>query len=721
MQIERAELLSSQGLGRQSFSFKPDRLNLLSTNEEKKKADLFSAIALVFCGGNQDKHGNMANNLKEGSLELTVEGKKLFLRRNFESNLLEFKSDENLKIASTSELLSGISKDMFNSLFLVGQDNGGMDNFVDRARLLSLLGQIASLSEHSINVEKSVRLVEEKLEKYPFLSKVYKIDDLIGGLTRGKVVLEERLLQLEHERKSASVHINELNELEQELAQARRTKTRTGYFQLCLETAELDSAIMKVQERMLHQAELKHELATLGDLGAFPISALRKVQELWTMRQSRINDRDRLDEDICASNKERERVAASYAKEAEGLGQLLTEDAQQLYGLAKILTAAQEDLERLNLERTQEMRRLKEVGVDFDSISLVRKVILTMEPCDLEEANKLSDEVKSPKGKLASVVALSETISNQLKVHTEEIAKFNKVARQVKNVLAFIISCSTLLGLAAFVIHPQIFGMFSPIFLPCLVLVLMICLIALSILPRMQARKHSDFEAYAERIMEEQNKIGAEELALSGSFGAIQERAKEIASKYGLSSSADLFKKLQVYSSFSARLKGLDVLDHMLATREKQLNDIANEAMTYFERIKRKPAQVTPAAISGLASEVLRYKEGLWELERGSAVLNHRISERRFLEGEIAELDSVLETLFFEARLLQPKNLEASFAEFDQKSLAYRKWESLSLELQNMEKNLSAEILEHDLSTMLQKLQCRRTEAWSKMQVKSCT
>src|SRR5271156_5563234 len=136
MLIDRAEFLSSQGLGRQSFDFRPDRLNLLSTDEDQKKADLFSSIALVFWGRNPGTNGAASSNLKEGTIELEVEGKKLVLLRNFESNLFELKSeDEDSKFASTSDLLSGISKDMFNSLFLVGQEEGGTANFVDRTTL----------------------------------------------------------------------------------------------------------------------------------------------------------------------------------------------------------------------------------------------------------------------------------------------------------------------------------------------------------------------------------------------------------------------------------------------------------------------------------------------------------------------------------------------------------------------------------------------------------
>jgi hypothetical protein len=713
MLIERAGFSSQQAGAGLSFDFKPDRLNLFSTDEDQKKADLFSSISFVLWGAGENAAETAA--LREASIELEVNGKKLILKRDAQSNLLEIVSDEDLKITTVNDLFSGISKDLFNSFFLIGQDEGGSAKSVDRSSLISLLGQFAGLSEHSLNIEKAVKVVEDRLERYPFHGRAYRMDDLIGGLTRGKIVLEERLLQLERERKDAALHIAELGVLESELALARRTKKREEYFQLCLETAELDSRIMKVQQRLLYEAELKRELANLGDFSDFPIVALRKVQELWTMRQSRTSDLERLLEDIAGSQKETDIVEESLNKEAEGLEQFLIEDAQQLYGLGKIFATAQQELVQLRLDRTKEMRRLKDEGVDFDSISLVRKFILTMDPADLGEANKLSHDVKRQKDKLANLVALSENTSNQLKVISAETALFNAKARSVKDVLVlFFVAVSTIfivISLTAAAGGEMVHLLRGFLFASC-----GLSALALVCLPRVHASMRSDFEAKVEGIVDQQNKFGAQELAMSDNVAVIQERGEKIAKKYKLVTSAELFKKLHLYDSYSARLKQLDVLDHLLSTREQQLSALQDDAMAYFDKISRKLVQVTPAAINGLASEILRSKEGSRELERSSAVLSHKLSERRFLEGEIQELDGVLKDLFKKAQLSNPEKLEESFAEFEKKSQDYAKWEKLTLELKSMEKNIGAELLEQDLATVLNRLQHKRTDAWNKMQ-----
>ena len=716
MLIERAEFLSRQASGLQSFNFKPDRLNLLSTDEDQKKSCLFSSISFVLWGkGAQDAEA-AAGSLERGTIELETDGKKVTLIRDFNSNQLELKADESLKAAVPADLFSGVSKDIYQSLFLVGQDEGSSSRFVDRGTLLSFLGQFADVSENSLNIEKSVKLVEEKLDRYPFHGKTYRVVDLVVGLTRGKTVLEERLVNLERERKDSCGHIAELDQLEKDLAKARRTQKREEYFQLCLETADLDARIMKVQQRLLHEAELKAELAELADLADFPINSLRKVQELWTMRQARISDRDRLSEEIAASRKELEFIEEACAKDTVGLEQFLIEDAQQLYGLATVHSSAQQEIVQLRSDRTQEMRRLKDEGVDFDSISLVRKFILSLDPPDLEEANRLAYEAKRKKDKLANLVALSENTSNQLKVVSEEIALFSGKSRRVKDVLFVLTVVSALLVTLVFLIPWQAANEMVPLVKGIFLASFGLSLAALLLLPRVHAGMCRDFEAKVDGLVEKQNKFGADELAMSDTIAFVQDNAERIAKQYGLSSTGDLFKKLQVYRSISARLKQLDVLDHMLSTREKQLASLNAEAMTYFEKIDRKLIQVTPAAVTGLASEILRHKESLRELEHSSVLHNHRIAERRFLEGEILDLDGVLRDHFRKARLLEPEKLESAFAEFEQKAQLFGKQEKLALELQSLEKSSSAEILEQDLSTLLHKLQHRRTDAWTSMQ-----
>lgn len=714
MLIERAEFQTTEKAERQRFEFKAGSLNLFSTDEDRAKSDLFSAISLVLWGKDERVDGVDADagDLKEGSISLNVNGKKLELSRDFVSNDLKLQSEQGAEPGGAKDLLAGISKDLFNTLFLVGQDEGGSGQLADKSKRLSLLGQFASLSEKNSNIDKAVRLVEEKLEKYPFRAKTYKIDDLIAGLSRGKVVLEERLVQLERERQAASEQIDELKLLEESLERARRTRKREEYFQLCLETAELDARIMKVQQRMLHEAEIKKELQSLGDLSYFPISAQRKVQELGAMRSSRLGDLERLDQEIAEGEKEAKLIADTFNGETPGLEKFSLEESQQLFSLASSLNTAQEELEQLTAQRSQEMRRVKDSGVDFDSISLIRKAILAMEPADVEEATQISGELKWQKEKLSSLVALSQKTGGQLKVLSEEISRFNQKSRKIKTILIGLTSVSGLAALALLVSQNAQTVIFSTIAITSFVL----SLIALLAFPPILSGLRKDLELKFEEISEQQKKFDANELELSGTVSEIQKRGDQIAKIYKFSSAAELFKKLQSYSGFSATLKQLDVLDHVLANCETQINNLNKEASTYFDRVGVSPIIMTQAAITGLASEILRHKEHSRGMERGTAILNHRKTEKRFMEDEIADIDDVLKDYFKKAKLSDLSNVDAALEEFDQKAQSFRKWESLSLELKRMEKDLTSEILEHDLSTVLYKLQHRRTDAWTTMQ-----
>ena len=712
MQINRAEFLTNEAGGPQSFEFKPMSLNLLYTEDEQKKADLFCAISMVL-RGNPDQNAAGNEGLKEGSIRIELAGKKILLKRDFESNQIEA-LNENDEETDTGDMLAGISKEMFDTLFFVGQDEGGSAHLADRSLRLSLLGQYASISEHSSNIDKAVKLVEEKLERYPFRGKTYKVDDLIAGLNRGKGMLEERLQQLEREREESALQIEELKKLEEELEQNRRTQKREEYFQLCLETAELDSRIMKVQQRLLHEAELKRELTSLADLSDFPISGQRKVQELWITRQARISDLQRHDEELLKSMKEAQVLEETRPTSGEELEQFSIEDTQQLYSIAKTMAAAQEEIEQHQLERAQEMRRVKDSGVSFDDIALLRKAVLAIDPQDLEAANKLSEDLKNQKERLQNLVELAQNSANQLKVAQGEIAAFDLKSRKTRFVLGALAGVSGIIVLAVLTFLSNTpFEVLEPIFLTTSVL----SLIALGLFPLVLSSSRKDLDSKVNFITDQQNSYDSNELGLSKKISQIQAEGDEIARKYGLSSSVDLFKKLQTYSAFAGRLKHLDVIEQMLAAREKQLVGLMKDAKEYLEKARRSTNIITPAALTVLASEILWHKESTRMMDRGNAVVTHRKSERRFLEGELADMEGVLKDYFAKAKLKDPSNLEQSFAEFEEKAKSWYKFESINHELKRMKEDVtSLNILEYDLETMLNKLQHRRTDAWTTMQ-----
>lgn len=710
MQIEKAEYLNKRSNLRRSFSFKPDKLNLLALEEDDEKSDLFESICELIWGPKQELH-NGDGNLSEACLVFQADGKTYELSRDFASNTSELKAAGSA-IASQDKLFSGITKEIFSSLFLVGEGSGAA-NLADKEMRLNLLGQFATLSEHSSDIDKAIKLIEEKIEKYPFRDKNYKIDDLISGLSRGKLILQERLTQLERERQETAIRIDELKAAQDDLSNIQRRQKREEYFQLCLETAELDARIMKVHQRLLYEAELKRDLMSLGDLASFPISGVRKVQELHTMRQARLSDLERLQEDINSGNRENDLLLETLSKESEGLDEFSIEDAQQIYGLAGNLELALEELEQLQANRTQEMRRLKDGGVDFDAISLVRKSLLLLAPADLEEANQLAQEFKWHKDKLANLMPLNENIGNKLEIVNKEISTLTTQSRKMRNVTIGICVFSAIMTIVSFVV-PQLKALdaLATIFTTSFVLSVAATVLLTPLLSNMR----KELQAKLGDIQDERTKSESTENELNTSLNKIQSRADELSKKYKFNSSADLFKKIQSYSNVSARLKQLDVLDQMIISREQQIENINKEAMSFFQRAKQSLLKVTPVALRSLASEILRHKENLREVERSTVVVNHRISERRFLEGEITDLDSVLRDFFNRARIEDPESIDQAYAEFEQKAQDYKKWESISQELKRLETDVTSDILEHDLATVLNKLQHKRTDAWTEMQ-----
>ncbi len=623
--------------------------------------------------------------------------------------------DERLRLNLLESIDSQLSgNELFKPFFLIEQDESLRETFVDAQQRLAVLGHLESRSETSNTIDNAIRIVTEKLDKYPFRNKQHKIEDLVTALNRGKALLQERLNQLERERIEAAVLVEELRHIEAELESIRRTQKREEYFQLCLETAELDSRIMKVQQRLLHEAELKRELQSLGNLSRFPISALRKVQELWTKRLARISDRERLFDEISAGETEIIALQSSFLAGAGAIQEFSIEDAQQLYGLAKIIESANTEVEQLQHDRAKEMRRVKEAGVDFDQIALLRKAILAMKPSDLEEAYRLQSELKSNKDTLNTAIALSKNMNDQLKTLELDLISFNGKGTRAFNAFTGLLSLSAALLVVASLSKTSEYSSILMIICGTCFVLLLAILVAL---PQLFKGVRADLSTRITTLARERDQHAENELKFSEAVAGVQQRAEHIAVSNQFKGAADMFKKLQTYAGLAAQLKQLDLFDHMLEARELQLENLLKEANEdYFKKINRRLSKITTVACTGLAGEILLHKEQHRELERNNTIIEHRRSEMRFLEGEIRDIDSMLRDFFYQAGLSDPEDLDKSYEEFESKSQNYRKWDSVTIELERMSKDLATEILENDLGTVLTKLQHRRTDAWAKMQ-----
>lgn len=655
MQINGASFAQNPGAANGSLQFSADKLNLCMIEDERQRINLLESIDLQLAGN-----------------------------------------------------------ELFKPFFLIEQDESLRETFVDAQQRLAVLGHLESRSETSNTIDNAIRIVTEKLDKYPFRNKQHKIEDLLTALNRGKALLQERLNQLERERIEAAVLVEELRRIEAELESIRRTQKREEYFQLCLETAELDSRIMKVQQRLLHEAELKRELQSLGNLSRFPISALRKVQELWTKRLARISDRDRLFDEISAGETEIIALQSSFLAGAGAIQEFSIEDAQQLYGLAKIIESANTEVEQLQHDRAKEMRRVKEAGVDFDQIALLRKAILAMKPSDLEEAYRLQSELKSNKDTLNTAIALSKNMNDQLKTLELDLISFNGKGTRAFNAFTGLLSLSAALLVVASLSKTSEYSTILMIICGTCFVLLLAILVAL---PQLFKGVRADLSTRITTLARERDQHAENELKFSEAVAGVQQRAEHIAVSNQFKGAADMFKKLQTYAGLAAQLKQLDLFDHMLEARELQLENLLKEANEdYFKKINRRLSKITTVACTGLAGEILLHKEQHRELERNNTIIEHRRSEMRFLEGEIRDIDSMLRDFFYQAGLSDPEDLDKSYEEFESKSQNYRKWDSVTIELERMSKDLATEILENDLGTVLTKLQHRRTDAWAKMQ-----
>ncbi len=717
MRIESLQFVKATDLKKERFDFSSEKLNVLITPTGFGRSMIAEAIWSILYGHENRDEKEENSRIRAGILKARVGQRSYVVSRDFADDRTSFRELNGIEaepgfphVEAPGRVLCGLGIDVFRDVCMMEErkrSDGKRLSLADR--LSSLLSRTKDSDE---GPDKGIACIEDALQNYHFKNRNCKIDDLITGLERGRLVLVERLRGLEQEKIESSERLRELTELENEIAERTQLIKREEHFQLCLAVADLDSRILNVQERLLMETELQRELQELGDLSDFPVDVVRKVDELWTKRESTLLNYARLAHDA----DEASRVSSGldlFLSEFPDLEKFVSDDAQSLYGLARTLESVQGELEELNLRQTEEMRKVKSSGMDFDKVALVRKSLLSMETHDLDEATSLAQQLKKGKQDLSDAVQVTQRVERDIAEAREELDRALKTERRWRNVLLGVIFSPLAFLLAAILGRSETWARG---FLIVVSVTVTLTAATLSILFLVLLyRNKKNLGARLERIIKEYKELSQSEVGVSSQLSEVQRRADKLAQQYEVSSGVELLKQITSYAGSSSKLKDLDLLDQIIASREKQLNKIGAEIEKHFLRAGRS-GTATPLLAVGLADDVQRYREQLREQEKVQTLLNHKKSELRFLEGEIKDIDSQLRDAFYRARLDEPEELTESIGQFREKAIGKKRYDTIHRELERRENDRTAEMLDSNLASLLEVLQEKRQEAWSRMQ-----
>lgn len=719
MRIENLQYVKSADLKKERLDFRVDKLNLVITATSVARSAVAEAICSILYGATNAAANTEPFSIRAGTLKVAVDQRKYTISRDFADGRISFRelsgvdSEVSLGTNAPGRILTGLDLEMFRDVCMVEERSRGEASVLSyQNRLSSLLYRSTEQSASDEGPDRAIACIESLLHNYQFKSRPYKIDDLIVGLERGRRVLLERLKGLEQEKHDAGEQLAQLSVLEKEITDRTKLIKLEDQFQLNAVIADVDARILVLQERLLLEAELQRELQELGDLGDFPVDVVRKVDELWAKRESTFMNYTRLARDV----DETARVVSeldAFLNEHPKLDQLVQEDAQTLYGLARTLESVKGELEELNHRRNHELQKVKESADDFEKVAEVRKCLLVMDSLDHDEATNLAQLQKKSKQELAEAVQVTQRVERDIKEAQQVYDRANKTEKQWRYWLV-VVSLSPLAFFVAAILGTHDWARNLLITISVTMMVTTILLSAFVLVLLYRTRK--DLDGRVQRLKSEYKDLSQAEMNISSQLADVQRRAERIAHKYEVSTGVELLKHVTSYAGSSAKLKDLDLLDQIVSSREKQLGKIIAEVARLSERAGRGHEEITPSSTVALADDVQRFREHIREREKTLVLLTHQKSELRFLEGEIKDIDSQLRDAFYRARLDEPEELSLSIGQFRDKAANKKRFDSLHRELEQRAEEALAESLDGDLNAVLDALQKRRQEAQGRLQ-----
>jgi DNA repair protein SbcC/Rad50 len=740
MLIERLEFIGFGNLTGQRVDFRKDKLNVLVENNEYGKSTIAEAIWAILYDYPPERYEGANKSIVtakkplsgaafKGLIDVEVGDRRLRLIRDFSERrlqILDLSKDlaraeadvtaEFMKDITPEELglkLTGLGRDLFRSTCMVGQRELDRDPFGADRNLSSLLLNIADSAGAATTAFAAINALEETLNAFPFNGSTYKMDDLVSGLARGRDLLVERIKQLESEKAGVARDIDRLAELEDRLDKKTKDVNAEEYFQLCFEAAELDSRLMKAQERKARVEELRNQTGELQYYENFPIHRVRQIDELWTKRQARIGDLNRLQAEMENRRIESQTRDLEFRERAEGLAEFTAADAQALTSLGRTLQQVSADIEEARNKREREYQRVRGSGVDFSGIGGVRKSLLTLEAKELDDAHAFHDMILAAKDRVVECERGAErarTILTEIRTNRDNLLK--TLSRGTMLTGGGAVLCALVILILMVAVHSSVSSPLIVAFGTIAVILVMGAVACMSMIPHVKQRHRAEDEEVA-RI--EDHKQSAAAADMQAKIRNLEARMEELARKAGVKSGQDLVKCIQEYATSAAQLKDLDLLEQMVASREAHAQSLAAEVKGYFQKAGRHIDNVTARSALELADAVNRYLDDARRAQSSSELLDHRFSELRFLEDEIRDLDALLFDHFSKADL-KFENIEQGYQLLGEAVTQYRRWEAAAIELNRFEQDTTSDMTPDELPKIIERLENKRRDIWGRMQ-----
>jgi hypothetical protein len=740
MWIERLEFIGFGNLTGQRIEFARNKLSIVVQPNEYGKSTMSEAMwAMLFDypewnmaqGGSRPgfERKPLSGAAFKAVLDLDMSDRHMRLIRNF--------ADRNLKVLDLSKdlgkanaditaefgesvngeefgrRLTGLTRKLFRSCCVLGQRELDRRPFAGDRMLSSLLLNIADSGGNSFNVLDAIARLEDTLESFPFRGKKHHSADLIEQLESQRDNLADNLRRLESERDSCDREVERLLEIEQRLQSLSRKLAIDEYFQLFLELADVDSRLSRAQEKSLRIGEMQMLIQGYAKYEHFPIDRQKDIEELWIGRQARLSDLRRMETEVKSKSVETQIRDLEMRERSEGLEMFNVEEGQLLSTLARTFKEVSVDLQETRSRRDEEQQRVLRAGVDLDKLTDIRVALLSLEPKELDDAHALYEWMGSTRDRAAEA---QRTLERSALVVKDIADQREGMVRVVQKIF-----WPSLVFAALFLfVFIYLMGIQHMAFTETPVTLVFTCYIFLLFSAgcsyfgsqRIRTAFRIKDESVARSEEYRQNSALQE---LEGKIAGIEGKLEALARKAGLPSGSQLVKNMQEYAVSAAQLKELDLMDHMILSKEAHAAQLKQQIGDFFRRANRSPEEVTPKEAMRMSEAVNWLLETRRRSESSTNFLDHRESEIRFLTDEIKHSESLLADNFQRAGLVF-NDVNDGYYQWTEAIVAYRRWETNRLELQRLEQDTTTDLVPSELPRIIERLETRKNDLWRRIQ-----
>jgi DNA repair exonuclease SbcCD ATPase subunit len=689
MWIEKITLYGFGGITNEEIEFSSDDLNLIVESNEYGKSTLAEGIwATLF---DFPEHGSKAatherEHLKpwddkapyKAVLELTVDDRPLRITRNFDKREVEV-FDRNTSKDVTAEFtvdgkehtdgdtvgfkITGMSRDLFRNTCLLGQRHLDAHHVGGSSDIAPVFQGMADTASPASTAGSAIECLNEALQNYTFAggsSKKISVEDAIKELEASKNELHQKLAHMDAEFKMTSELLAELNSIEENTADTESVEVdpalASEFDAYRLELKELERKLEIASQRYEQKLRLEEELRAIDLAAPISASAAHALKDLWTRKQSRQTDADRLAEDIAPQQEEYERIEQEIRDRYKNLETLTVDEANSISALAISLYKLQQDLNDLQRQHQEQTgAHLQKLMVSSKQHGAALDVLKSLTKIEIEEAKNYSsllimfyEQVQEEQKRIQEVKFSIDDI--------EERRRHNRNANTGKMLGCFVAA----IVCVVFLIFSQ--GVKE---IPQIAVIATVCVFLIAFLAGLVfAGMILNFKYYlkddAASAGEEEQKHKKALAAVKTKIANLESKLTALAVKTGTPNREDLIRFINEASSHEDVLSEQENRDQSLGNEEARMRKIQRDLAYFFEKAGRDSSLIDSQRAMDLSQDIQQYHKERDALEAQFDEIRTTRKQLDFLLAEIEDSARELEILLERSgvEVVSPEEIE---------------------------------------------------------------